>query len=41
MNLSCSTLFYRQISMAMPKANNDRFFRKKHEILQTGIYSSK
>ena len=37
---SCQTLFYCQISMAMPKANNDHFFREKHEILQTGIYSS-
>ena len=26
--------------MTTPKANNDHFFRKKHEILQTGIYSS-
>ena len=26
--------------MAMPKANNDHFFREKHEILQTGIYLS-
>ena len=26
--LSCQTLFYRQISMAMPKANNDHFPRK-------------
>ena len=27
--------------MAMPKANNDHFSHEKHEILQTGIYSSK
>ena len=27
--------------MAMPKAYNDHFSHKKHEILQTGNYSSK
>ena len=27
--------------MATPKANNDHFSHKKHEFLQTGIYSSK
>ena len=26
--------------MATPKANNDHFSHEKHEILQTGIYSS-
>ena len=26
--------------MATPKTNNDHFFPEKHEILQTGIYSS-
>ena len=26
--------------MATPKAYNDHFSHKKHEILQTGIYSS-
>ena len=26
--------------MAMPKAYNDHFSHKKHEFLQTGIYSS-
>ena len=30
--------FYRQISMAMPKANNDNFSHEKHEFLQTRIY---
>ena len=34
-------IFYRQNSMVMPKAYNDHFSHKKHEILQTGIYSSK
>ena len=27
--------------MATPKANNDHFSHEKHEILQTGNYSSK
>ena len=38
--LSCSTLFYRQISMTTPKANNDHFSHEKHEFLQTRIYLS-
>ena len=34
-------IFYRQNSMATPKAYNDHFSHEKHEILKTGNYSSK
>ena len=44
-NFICQTLFYHQISMAMPKANNDQFSAKstkfsRQEFIQPNSHKS-